>query len=482
MVCLALMDDILHTLCQLSMAFQQDHVKFSVVMRLLDDTRAALTAEYIDEPFVGGPSYRPLQGVLKGAMAGAPLPMAFPPVPVRYNHRGVADLEVDREVHDWATAGAKQYATDIIQDLNDRFPDVPLFSALQIFDFTVMPEQDEWNKVKASWGDDKLEELIGHFGVAKIGPNQKTHRRVVDPTLVRAQWQTFKHSLYALKSRGLSLDEGYRELLAEDALPDVKRLACFFLVLCLSTVWCERGFSLMAMIKTKLRNCMNIETLDALMQIASNRPEVSDTEAIMELIEEAYQEWLKLQKRCLARSHPGVKHARKHTKKKTVPLHEFLQAQAREAQAAREAFDDSDNEQIEAPEEADDEEGEDLEVDGDASMGGGVGMMDQQTTEEIQSSHGPYNSPLGWTIISLPAATGDAWKEFKSKMKANCAFWRDKKLAHIFNDGWDLGNFQRREKDHLIFHYGSDGLKFAHSLLFKEHGVAKPWVILQNTS
>ena len=82
------------------MAFQQDHVKLSVSMRLLDDTRAALTAEYIDEPFVSGPSYRPLQGALKGAMAGAPLPMAFPPVPVRYNHRGVADLEVDREVHD----------------------------------------------------------------------------------------------------------------------------------------------------------------------------------------------------------------------------------------------------------------------------------------------------------------------------------------------------------------------------------------------
>ena len=70
----------------------------------------------------------------------------------------------------------------------------------------------------------------------------------------------------------------------------------------------------MAMIKTKLRNCMNIETLDALMQIASNGPELSETEAIMELIEEAYQEWLKMQKRCLARSHPGVKHARKHTK------------------------------------------------------------------------------------------------------------------------------------------------------------------------
>ena len=56
------------------------------------------------------------------------------------------------------------------------------------------------------------------------------------------------------------------------------------LVLCLSTVWYERGFSLMALIKTKLRNCMNTETLDALMMIAANGPLMSDTDAVNALI------------------------------------------------------------------------------------------------------------------------------------------------------------------------------------------------------
>jgi hypothetical protein len=61
----------------------------------------------------------------------------------------------------------------------------------------------------------------------------------------------------------------------------------------------------MAQIKTKLRNCMNIETLGALMMISSNGPKLSDKEAILKLIEEAFAHWLARQKRCLARSHPG---------------------------------------------------------------------------------------------------------------------------------------------------------------------------------
>ena len=49
---------------------------------------------------------------------------------------------------------------------------------------------------------------------------------------------------------------------------------------------------------------MNIETLDALMMISSNGPKLSDKEAILKLIDEAFAHWLARQKRCLARSHP----------------------------------------------------------------------------------------------------------------------------------------------------------------------------------
>ena len=64
-------------------------------------------------------------------------------------------------------------------------------------------------------------------------------------------------------------------------------------------------------------------------------------------------------------------------------------------------------------------------------------------------------------------------------MKKNGKFWRGKRLAHIFDDGWDEGTFQGREKKHLIFLYHPPGgsFKYAHSLDLDEHGVSNSWVI-----
>jgi len=67
-----------------------------------------------------------------------------------------------------------------------------------------------------------------------------------------------KGQLFKLKMQQKKTDDGYNELLKDLSLcPHVKYLLCVHLVLCLSTVWCERGFSAMARIKTKLQNKMN---------------------------------------------------------------------------------------------------------------------------------------------------------------------------------------------------------------------------------
>ena len=51
---------------------------------------------------------------------------------------------------------------------------------------------------------------------------------------------------------------------------------------------------------------------------------------------------------------------------------------------------------------------------------------------------------------------------------------RGRKLAHVFDDGWDEGTFQGRTKDdHLFFYYKTDKTKFSHSLLLFEDGVTK---------
>ena len=221
-------------------------------MRLLSSTREALNAQYIEEPFIGGPSYRDLRERSDAAMVGVKLsPLVAAPVP--FSHRGVTMPTVDAAADAEIQVEIKKYATGILADLDDRFPDVPLFTALQIFDFTAMPTESQWATCKGgTWGDAELKQLIHHFGVPKVsaGPLGKTHSRVVDPTLARAQWGSSKHGLYALKQRGLSLEDGYIEILRSDLLPDIKRLACIFLVLYLSAVWCERGFSLMATFAT----------------------------------------------------------------------------------------------------------------------------------------------------------------------------------------------------------------------------------------
>ena len=97
--------------------------------------------------------------------------------------------------------------------------------------------------------------------------------------------------------------------------------------------------------------------------------------------------------------------------------------------------------------------------------------MDQQRTEQLQSSHGPFSPPSTW--MHGPSS-------LKKGMKANCKFWKDKQLAHIFDDGWDLGTFQKREKTHLVFSYSEVvAFKYAHFLLLEEWGRTKLWVVLE---
>jgi hypothetical protein len=307
--------------------------------------------------------------------------------------------------------------------------------------------------------------LIAHFGVPKRSDAGVFQDRIIDGARARSEWVTFKFELKQLKNEGYSLEGAYRLLLSRPGCPNVKILAAISLVLCLSTVWCERGFSLMAVIKTKLRNCLNSETLDALMMIASNGPLMKDHAAVATLIDEAYEHWRSVHKRQISKSHPGVKRTRTNTKS-TMSLCDLLEEQAKEARAAvrcdiRLAEDD----------EEDDEDEEKEEVD-EAAAGA------QVTTEAIRASHGVYTPPVGWQIFPAPCRTEGEWATEMKKMKKGSAFWRGKRLAHVFDDGWDEGTFQGRTGKHLVFFYKSVPMKYGHSLDFEEFGVAKSWVII----
>ena len=200
------------------------------------------------------------------------------------------------------------------------------------------------------------------------------------------------------------------------------------MILCLSSVLCETGFSFMELIKTKLRNCMNVDTLGALMMIAANGPELSDKEAVENLVDRAFEHWRTVQKRCLARSHSGVRKPRKN-KKKTVPFHDLIQEQERAARAAQA----EDLSGLLDPDDKPDEPDEPGEPGGkDAKEAtGDDGRMDQQTTEAIQASHGAYELPAGCKLVQKPAAEEEEWAAKKKGMKRGNSWWKGKRFAHI---------------------------------------------------
>ena len=121
--------------------------------------------------------------------------------------------------------------------------------------------------------------------------------------------------LFSEKQKKLSNEETYKSLLQDysvlfkdDALSCIKYLSCIHLCLCLSTVWCDRGFSLMNNIKIKSRNRMNTETLDDRMMICSNGPAVSaqNTKEIDEMVDVVFEHWSQTLTRTPSRNHPGV--------------------------------------------------------------------------------------------------------------------------------------------------------------------------------
>ena len=129
-----------------------------------------------------------------------------------------------------------------------------------------------------------------------------------------------------------------------------------------------------------------------------------------------------------------------------MPLHELLQSQARAARDARTEFDSSDDEHSSA----DESEGEESDGSNAAATGDGDGddgrMMDQRTTEEIQTSHGPFNPPPGWAILPKPAPTAAEWVDMIKTFKKGHGFWRGKRIAHIFfmaAGTWGLSNSER---------------------------------------
>jgi hypothetical protein len=262
----------------------------------------------------------------------------------------------------------------------------------------------------------------------------------------------------------------FSKVLAGDSLANVKMLLFIFLVLCMSTVPCEQGFSLMALIKDKLRNCLHTDTVDAHMMIASNGPDMTDKVAVRRVLDAAKKHWQAQVKRCPNRSNPG-KAGRPKKAATSMKLTDLLLAKAREAQRATGSAGSPLCEEDEDPNLLETIRAEQDLLEEDIDM-----------IQQLQDSVGPLTIPGGFQIVSKPSCAS------QSLWAAECkkSFWVGKRLAHITPDGWHLSSFRRKlvgagavPEEGWVFYCRDTRLDYIHRLLIEDYGLTLAWVILE---
>jgi hypothetical protein len=160
-----------------------------------------------------------------------------------------------------------QYLTSLRDEIIRRFPPVALLGSLgRLFSPDSLPPASLPPQEIATHGSKDLDVVLNHWG------------SIVNVEFARLQWPTAAMFLSRLTPRPKSMQDVLATLLEPGRaaiLPDIQRIAIAALALPVTSVECERGFSTLNLIKTKLRNRLNTDTLCALIRIKIEGPPVN---------------------------------------------------------------------------------------------------------------------------------------------------------------------------------------------------------------
>jgi len=446
---ISIFSDLLSSLNLLNLSFQVPHPMFLTVMTNVKAFLAMIETCYLGEQFIGGAEWRKLEIAMGESESYL--------VPGVYKEQVVVDSDSDEETiviepvernrDDEAIVieGAREFCRELVCDLKLRFYNggfhVIIAALSACFDFRGFSITAQGNFTDPSYGDEEMKTLIKFFGFQKLQEGGVTSDRVINPVDSEIEWPHFKQVLLQCKVKGLGIDVAFRPIFENPSqFTNMRALLSIFMCLCLSTVCCEAGFSLMASIMTAIRNCMNIMTLDACMQIASNCPsfhhdDVSHDSEIMSIVHDAFEHW-----QLLLQRYPGRSNGKQGRKKKmqSRPLADVFEEQAkagRKASGGTKLLDESDTD---SDSNNDDDEGRSEEE--------SPALRDREGTSDDDlnfSTVGDFEVPDGWVALDPPAVDEAAWASLKKTYK-----WQNKKLAHIWNEptGWQLASFTNWDK------------------------------------
>ena len=500
---LVLFTEILEKLNDLNRFFQKAKVRFGDVMKNVGAVKEYLSL-YDKDYFVGSSKYLDYVTAKKSAteMDVFQLDHDVDSELTAFNWKGIEQIVMNEDDEQWVRRGVSHFAAKLVTNLNERFPekDSPVVAALDVFNFDEMPTTPEqWSLQKASNGDAQIQTLLEHFGVPTSVGNKRFEKKV-DPGVVRSEWPMFRELMFKLRCAvycgEMNEDAAYDDLLRTGMFKDTKFLLRVFLVRALSSVPCERGFSTMSIVKGKLRNCLSVKTVDALMMVHLNGPKEKDypndfeayQKAHDDLIERAIEHWKEKKKRNANKSHPGIA-GRKKKKPASRTLAEALEDEISEARRRKEAVDgprldetepETDDEDYnrnatmdEEEEEEEEEEGEEDDEEEDVD--------DEAAQHEYIEQHGPFTPPPDWRVKKPPASTEEEWVNLQNT-KSFCRdkFWKGKKYGHLWSNGWAVATYKKKYKNkHYFFYGGTAKMEYSHTIKLDDYGITKTWVIIE---
>ena len=130
----------------------------------------------------------------------------------------------------------------------------------------------------SKFGEAEMKTLLDFYGKERISKSGVKSAAMVDEASCLAEWQLAKEvvrdNMYARDSMKALWSMMY--LFHPDSFPNLFKIASLALLMPYQTADCERGFSAQNAIKTSLRNCLNEDSLNALMAIKCEGGSLND--------------------------------------------------------------------------------------------------------------------------------------------------------------------------------------------------------------
>lgn len=241
--CAHLLADVLPHLGRLSRIFQKQNVDLTLIQPCLKVTIDSIK-QYKDHP---GPHLSKVREVVTSELKDFDIPIS------------------DAKEEEFKALQSK-YIEAVVDGLQDRFPNVSELEAFSLFDPQKCPASEDELII---YGQNKLDILQTTYGTGDV-PD-------VVSEACASEWESLKR-LILQKYSHMDMRSMVKVLVTDATVkgmyPNLTSLASIAAILPVSTAECERAFSAMKRIKTDLRNRMKTSTLDCLMRISIEGPEL----------------------------------------------------------------------------------------------------------------------------------------------------------------------------------------------------------------